>query len=92
MIGMCEQNAENVVFGPSHHYVSKSKHDVRIHGPLGALDMGGSSTQIVYRRKGVQIDDATLQNDGVLAENELGQSDFHVLCGIFEAVSLFCFT
>lgn len=78
MIGMCEQNAENVVFGPSHHYVPQSKHDVRIHGPLGALDMGGSSTQIVYRRKAVQIDDETLQNNGVLAENEMEKSDFDV--------------
>jgi len=47
--GMCEQDAENVVFGPSHHYVSSNMHDVKRHGPLGALDMGGSSTQIVYR-------------------------------------------
>ncbi|KAL3784867.1 hypothetical protein HJC23_012470 [Cyclotella cryptica] len=76
--GMCEQNAENVLFGPSHHYVPQSKHDVRIHGPLGALDMGGSSTQIVYRRKGVQIDDATLQNNGVIPENELENIDYDV--------------
>ncbi|KAL7439420.1 hypothetical protein ACHAXM_006694 [Skeletonema potamos] len=47
---MCEQDAENIVFGPSPHYVSQQRHDVRAHGPLGALDMGGSSTQIVYRR------------------------------------------
>mmetsp|Transcript_23416 Transcript_23416/g.50581 ORF Transcript_23416/g.50581 Transcript_23416/m.50581 type:complete len:669 (+) Transcript_23416:271-2277(+) len=50
--GMCEQDAENVVFGPSHHYVSHNMHDVKRHGPLGALDMGGSSTQIVYRNTG----------------------------------------
>lgn len=43
--GMCEQDAEDVIFGPSHHYIP---HDVKLHGPLGALDMGGSSTQIVY--------------------------------------------
>ncbi|KAL9179749.1 hypothetical protein ACHAXT_007719 [Thalassiosira profunda] len=47
--GMCEQDAESVVFGPSHHYVPQHTHDVKKHGPLGALDMGGSSTQIVYR-------------------------------------------
>jgi hypothetical protein len=47
---MCEQDAEDIVFGPSPHYVSQQRHDVRAHGPLGALDMGGSSTQIVYRR------------------------------------------
>mmetsp|Transcript_38387 Transcript_38387/g.65580 ORF Transcript_38387/g.65580 Transcript_38387/m.65580 type:complete len:706 (-) Transcript_38387:62-2179(-) len=47
--GMCEPDAENVVFGPSHHYVPGNMHDVKRHGPLGALDMGGSSTQIVYR-------------------------------------------
>lgn len=49
---MCEQDAEDIVFGPSKHYVSQQqqRHDVRTHGPLGALDMGGSSTQIVYRR------------------------------------------
>ena len=48
---MCEQDAEDVVFGPSQHYVSQQqRHDVKAHGPLGALDMGGSSTQIVYRR------------------------------------------
>ena len=47
---MCEQDAENIVFGPSPHYVSQQRHDFRAHGPLGALDMGGSSTQIVYRR------------------------------------------
>lgn len=47
--GMCEQDAEDVVFGPSHHYVPQSMHDIKRHGPLGALDMGGSSTQIVYR-------------------------------------------
>lgn len=47
---MCEQDAEDIVFGPSQHYVSQQRHDVRAHGPLGALDMGGSSTQIVYRR------------------------------------------
>ncbi|KAL7543396.1 hypothetical protein ACHAXR_013322 [Thalassiosira sp. AJA248-18] len=46
--GMCEPDAENVVFGPSHHYVPQKMHDVKRHGPLGALDMGGSSTQIVY--------------------------------------------
>ena len=49
---MCEQDAENVVFGPSHHYTPQTRHDVKAHGPLGALDMGGSSTQIVYRSKG----------------------------------------
>lgn len=43
--GMCEEDAEDVIFGPSHHYIS---HDVKLHGPLGALDMGGSSTQIVF--------------------------------------------
>ena len=48
---MCEQDAENVVFGPSHHYTPQKHHDVKAHGPLGALDMGGSSTQIVYRSK-----------------------------------------
>ncbi len=48
---MCEQDAEDVVFGPSQHYVSQQqRHDVKAYGPLGALDMGGSSTQIVYRR------------------------------------------
>jgi len=47
--GMCEQDAENVVFGPSRHYVPQ-RHNVKRDGPLGALDMGGSSTQIVYRR------------------------------------------
>ena len=48
--GMCEQDAEDVVFGPSHHYVPQNNmHDVMRHGVLGALDMGGSSTQIVYR-------------------------------------------
>lgn len=47
--GMCEEDAENVIFGPSHHYVSQNIHDVKRFGPLGALDMGGSSTQIVYR-------------------------------------------
>ena len=46
--GMCEQDAEDVIFGPSHHYIP---HDVKLHGPLGALDMGGSSTQIVYSQK-----------------------------------------
>ena len=46
--GMCEQDAENVVFGPSRHYVPQM-HNVKRDGPLGALDMGGSSTQIVYR-------------------------------------------
>jgi len=46
--GMCEQDAEDVIFGPSQHYISHSMHDVKRHGPLGALDMGGSSTQIVY--------------------------------------------
>ena len=50
--GMCEQDAEDVVFGPSHHYVPSNMHDVKRHGPLGALDMGGSSTQIVYRNNG----------------------------------------
>eukprot|EP00985_Skeletonema_marinoi_P019422 scaffold11135_cov128-Skeletonema_marinoi.AAC.2 len=50
---MCEQDAENIVFGPSPHYVSQQRHDVRAHGPLGALDMGGSSTQIVYRRNSI---------------------------------------
>jgi hypothetical protein len=53
--GMCEQDAENIVFGPSRHYVPQTKHDVRAHGPLGALDMGGSSTQIVFH--GVKRDD-----------------------------------
>jgi len=43
--GMCEQDAEDVIFGPSQHYIP---HNVKLHGPLGALDMGGSSTQIVY--------------------------------------------
>ena len=43
--GMCEQDAENVVFGPSRHYVPQM-HNVKRDGPLGALDMGGSSTQI----------------------------------------------
>lgn len=47
--GMCEEDAENVIFGPSHHYVPQNTHDVKRFGPLGALDMGGSSTQIVYR-------------------------------------------
>ena len=49
--GMCEQDAEDIIFGPSHHYVSNQQniHDVKLHGVLGALDMGGSSTQIVYR-------------------------------------------
>ncbi|KAL3792239.1 hypothetical protein ACHAWO_006058 [Cyclotella atomus] len=50
--GMCEEDAESVVFGPFHHYTPKKRHDVKAHGPLGALDMGGSSTQIVYRSKG----------------------------------------
>lgn len=50
---MCEQDAEDIVFGPSPHYVSQQRHDVRAHGPLGALDMGGSSTQIVYRRNSI---------------------------------------
>lgn len=50
---MCEQDAEDIVFGPSPHYVSLQRHDVRAHGPLGALDMGGSSTQIVYRRNSI---------------------------------------
>ena len=49
--GMCEQDAEDIIFGPSHHYISNQQnvHDVKRHGVLGALDMGGSSTQIVYR-------------------------------------------
>ncbi|KAL7530441.1 hypothetical protein ACHAWF_003376 [Thalassiosira exigua] len=46
------EDAENVVFGPSNHYVPQNAHDVKRHGPLGALDMGGSSTQIVYRHAG----------------------------------------
>lgn len=55
---MCEQDAENVVFGPSHHYTPQKRHDVLAHGPLGALDMGGSSTQIVYRSKGTTSNDS----------------------------------
>ena len=44
---MCELDAEDVIFGS---YISQNrKHNVKKHGVLGALDMGGSSTQIVYR-------------------------------------------
>ena len=79
--GMCEQDAENVVFGPSRHYVSQQRHDVRAHGPLGALDMGGSSTQIVYRRTGsgarkdgnsnVWIDAALEMNNNIPGSEEM---------------------
>lgn len=66
--GMCEQDAEDIVFGPSHHYVSHQKHDVRAHGPLGALDMGGSSTQIVVSRKALKF---KLTLDRFLPFNEI---------------------
>ena len=58
--GMCEENAEDIIFGS---YISQnSKHDVKKHGVLGALDMGGSSTQIVYRHTTDRISrrDATI--------------------------------
>mmetsp|Transcript_8101 Transcript_8101/g.16345 ORF Transcript_8101/g.16345 Transcript_8101/m.16345 type:complete len:635 (-) Transcript_8101:25-1929(-) len=64
--GMCEQDAEDIVFGPSHHYVPHQKHDVRTHGPLGALDMGGSSTQIVYRK--------SVMDNTLLHSNDYGLS------------------
>ena len=81
--GMCEEDAENVIFGPSHHYVSQNIHDVKRFGPLGALDMGGSSTQIVYRNEkykshganeGKEIDSG-MKEDNVLPSH-LNDKDF----------------
>jgi hypothetical protein len=69
--GMCEPDAESIVFGPSHHYVPQQRHDVRAHGPLGALDMGGSSTQIVYRRTGLEKRIADAVNEAVKNEGNL---------------------
>jgi Golgi nucleoside diphosphatase len=82
---MCEQNAENVVFGPSHHYTPQQRHDVKTHGPLGALDMGGSSTQIVYRSSKVGND----SDNVVTNEVEYNDSDIpsHLHHDDFYAVS-----
>lgn len=70
---MCEQDAENVIFGPSRHYTPQKRHDVKAHGPLGALDMGGSSTQIVYRSKG--SGDNNMSSDNNLQSEEYGVAD-----------------
>ena len=76
---MCEQDAEDIVFGPSPHYVLQQRHDVRAHGPLGALDMGGSSTQIVYRRNSVNDKEnganQLVKEQGSTSPNEDGETN-----------------
>lgn len=88
LIGMCEQDAENVVFGPSRHYTPQKRHDVKTHGPLGALDMGGSSTQIVYRRKGsdnnMSADNSMVSNNADELKNDVPS---HLDHGDFYSVS-----
>ncbi|KAL3823843.1 hypothetical protein ACHAXA_004115 [Cyclostephanos tholiformis] len=69
--GMCEEDAENVIFGPSHHYVPQNMHDVKRFGPLGALDMGGSSTQIVYRNEKYKSHEA---NEGKESDSGISYS------------------
>lgn len=74
---MCEQDAENVVFGPSRHYTPQKHHDVKVHGPLGALDMGGSSTQIVYQSKSDGSSNIPVQNSDV--PSHLHHDDFYAV-------------
>ncbi len=71
--GMCEQDAEDVIFGPSHHYFP---HDVKLHGPLGALDMGGSSTQIVYSQTTGEY--SRYKTLGPLESEEIDSEDYIV--------------
>ena len=67
--GMCEEHAEDIIFGS---YISQnSKHDVKKHGVLGALDMGGSSTQIVYRH----TTDRSSRRDETTGTNESSEDD-----------------
>ncbi|EJK63201.1 hypothetical protein THAOC_16159 [Thalassiosira oceanica] len=63
-----EQDAENSSFETPHHYVPQ-RHNVKRDGPLGALDMGGSSTQIVYRQTNSAVQSGT---------NEMSLADEHV--------------
>ena len=66
---MCEPNAEDIIFGS---YISQnSKHDVKKHGVLGALDMGGSSTQIVYRH----TNDRSSRRDETIVANESSEDE-----------------
>ena len=64
-----EHDAENVVLRTSRHHVKRD-------GLLGALDMGGSSTQIVYRSSAVPSGTSELSSADEHVPSHLNESDF----------------